>query len=267
MTFRLIGTFLNKEQTKIWGQGAVAKDKDHAKTVINGETQDAQKLLRAFGTENQSSEFDWAATYGEGFDVLHISNNTKLFLSGDKVANLRVKLMLAEYGIPWSEGKLSPLVEFGKGSSNTGTPVITEQASIKFVDNDLARSLVRGDVAILLYLFTVKKNPADVADSRPHHARQFTLLHEAESLRHQWQADPCYGESLQESLVVWDAYATENTFIAGTVISLADFAFWPILHEVVETLGNEVVPSQLKAYYDRVLERKCVKQVLDISDI
>ena len=139
MTFRLIGTFLDKDQQKIWGQGATAKNKDNACTVINGTTLEAEKMIQAFGKENQSTEFDWEATYGEGFDVLHISNSPKLFLSGDDVADLRVKLMLAEYGIPWTEGKLSSAFHWKNGHSRSDAPPVPEKLPIKFVDNNLSK--------------------------------------------------------------------------------------------------------------------------------
>jgi len=52
LTFRLIGTFLDKDHIKIWGQGAVGKHKKHARSVINGRTSEAEKMLWAFGKEN-----------------------------------------------------------------------------------------------------------------------------------------------------------------------------------------------------------------------
>ncbi len=54
LTFRLIGTFLDKDQQKIWGQGAVAKNKEDARTVVNGKTEEAERLVYSFGTENHS---------------------------------------------------------------------------------------------------------------------------------------------------------------------------------------------------------------------
>jgi hypothetical protein len=34
----------------------------------------AEKLIWAFGEENQDPEFDWEKWYGEGFDVLHFKS-------------------------------------------------------------------------------------------------------------------------------------------------------------------------------------------------
>ena len=72
LTFRSIGTFLNKDQTCIWGQGATSKTKEGAQTVVHG-TEKAEQLLAAFGEENHTSDFDWETTYGQGSDVLHFS--------------------------------------------------------------------------------------------------------------------------------------------------------------------------------------------------
>lgn len=72
LTFRQIGTFLDKDENMIWGQGATSKTRDAAKSVINGQGPEAIEMLKAFGAENNSSVFDWEAQYGKGFDVLHI---------------------------------------------------------------------------------------------------------------------------------------------------------------------------------------------------
>ena len=73
LTFRDIGTFLNADSSRIWGQGAVGKTMDDARAVINGNAEETKKLLRAFGAENQSSNVDWDAFYGGGSDVLHLT--------------------------------------------------------------------------------------------------------------------------------------------------------------------------------------------------
>ncbi|PVH67748.1 Isochorismatase hydrolase [Cadophora sp. DSE1049] len=151
LTFRLIGTFLDKDQQKIWGQGAVAKSKKDARMVINWDTPEAEKMVRAFGQENHSSEFDWKESYGEGFDVLHMENDPKLFVSGDSVADLRAKILLAEYGVTWTEGKLSLSFNWkDESSGNEATPV-PEKLPVKFVDNDLSKSTVTGDFRHFVY--------------------------------------------------------------------------------------------------------------------
>lgn len=72
LTFRHIGTFLTKDLSKIYGQGAKGKTKEDARPVVNG-TQEGADLILAFGKENSQSDFDWDGTYGDGWDVLHFS--------------------------------------------------------------------------------------------------------------------------------------------------------------------------------------------------
>ncbi|KAG9308034.1 hypothetical protein JVU11DRAFT_12686 [Chiua virens] len=72
LTFRHIGTFLSGDESRIYGQGAKGKSREEAGPVVNG-TEEAGRLLEAFGKENQQSEFNWDAVYGEGSDVLHFT--------------------------------------------------------------------------------------------------------------------------------------------------------------------------------------------------
>jgi len=72
LTFRHIGTFLNKEESLIWGQGATGKTKEQARPVVYDKGQ-VERIICAFGDENQQSEFDWEKAYGGGFDVLHFT--------------------------------------------------------------------------------------------------------------------------------------------------------------------------------------------------
>jgi hypothetical protein len=72
LTFRKIATFLDKEEQRIWGQGAKGKGREEAGKVVNGKTDESEKLRFAFGTENHEEGFDWMVHYGEGFDVLHM---------------------------------------------------------------------------------------------------------------------------------------------------------------------------------------------------
>lgn len=71
LTFRHIGTFLTKDASRIWGQGAKNKMKDEAGLVID-DANEGQRMLHAFGDENHKPNFDWEVAYGVGFDVLHL---------------------------------------------------------------------------------------------------------------------------------------------------------------------------------------------------
>ncbi|KAI6127166.1 hypothetical protein F5141DRAFT_1086068 [Pisolithus sp. B1] len=72
LTFRHIGTFLTADESHIYGQGAKGRTRETAQPVVRG-TEEATKLLEAFGKENQQSDFDWEAIYGERSDVLHFT--------------------------------------------------------------------------------------------------------------------------------------------------------------------------------------------------
>jgi 2OG-Fe(II) oxygenase superfamily len=72
LTFRHIGTFLTADESKIYGQGARGKTKETAGAVIHG-TKETSRLIQAFGEENHRSDFDWDQNYGQGFDVLHFT--------------------------------------------------------------------------------------------------------------------------------------------------------------------------------------------------
>ncbi len=264
LTFRLIGTFLDRDQQKIWGQGAVAKTKEGARTVVNGKTEEAERIVYAFGTENHSSEFDWEATYGEGFDVLHMSSSPKLFLSSDDVADLRVKLMLAEYGIAWTEGKVSPSFNWKSGSSAKDTPEIPEVFPIKFVDSDLSKSTVVGDLAILHYLDAVYGPSTNKrAKSPPELAKQYTRMHQSGDLLELWKREPFSVKPFRHELEMWDAFAKEGEkFITGSEISLADFAVFPVLLKIQDEWDNFGGFDDLAAYVCTMRQRNGSIKVL-----
>ncbi|KAK0102420.1 hypothetical protein ONS95_006040 [Cadophora gregata] len=267
LTFRLIGTYLDKDQQKIWGQGAVAKTKEKAKAVINGNTPEAEMMLKAFGKENQSTEFDWKASYGDGFDVLHISNARKLFLSGDATADLRVKLYLAELNIEWTEGKLSPPFTWKDGSSHHGAPDIPESLPVKFVDNDLSKTTVTGDLAIMLYLDAVYGSKCNSPPkSQVDIGRQFTRLQQSVALQKRWRAQPFNVKPFQHELKSWEAYAREAPYIAGSTISVTDFAVFAIFEEIRNEWKNAEGVHNVVAWYFRIRYRESVMKVMGRLD-
>ena len=266
LTFRQIGTFLSKDQQKIWGQGAISKDRKDARTVINGDNAESEKMIRAFGKENHSSEFDWKEHYGEGFDVLHIENSPKLFLSGDNVADLRVKLLLAEHGIAWTAGALSPSFNWKNGSSARDAPAVPETLPVKFVDNDLSKSTVVGDLAIMLYLDTVY-NSKLATKSQIDLACSFTRFQQSGELLKVWQAKPFSIKPFRRELQLWEAFAVEAPFIAGEKISLADYALWPLLDEIHGEWDTFDGLENLAAYYERLKKVESFVKVLGRKEV
>ncbi|OBT86086.1 hypothetical protein VE02_05710 [Pseudogymnoascus sp. 03VT05] len=246
LTFRLIGTFLDKDQSKVWGQGAVAKHKRHARPVVNGPTPVAQKMIEAFGTENRSSDFDWPEVYGQGFDALHISNTRKLLLSGNPAVDIGIVAYLAHLGLDWASSSIAAPVDPSLGTADA--PVM------KLVDTDLSRSTIEGPSAIFLYLYMVYAAPSPAPTSLQY-SRLFTRLHHALDLGARRKSDP-------RALDAWETYAAEDTFIAGSAPSIADFAFWPVLRAIVAARGGGDEVPRLKAYFRRMGELEAVKEAV-----
>ncbi|KAI9735452.1 MAG: hypothetical protein M1818_006458 [Claussenomyces sp. TS43310] len=263
ITFRLIATFISRNQTHIWGQGAKAKYQYDARPVINGETSEAQRMIEAFGKENHDSHFDWQENYGEGFDVLHITNKRKLFLSGDAVTDLTVKIFLAEYDVSWSVSKLSPSFSWQAGRSPTPEPS-AQVWPIVFVDNDLARSTLEGEIAISFYLEVFYGRGATAQDfTQSFLARGFTRRYESQKLLDQWRNEPFESKPFRWTLAIWDEYASEDLYIAGPMPTGADYTFWPVLHEIVKEWGVEGIGlKHLASYYERMKSRPTVGKAL-----
>ncbi|KAJ4267438.1 hypothetical protein NW762_003545 [Fusarium torreyae] len=263
LTFRQIGTFLNREETLIWGQGAKAKTREDAHPVINGQTPEAIEMLRGFGTENHSTEFDWDAHYGKGFDVLHMSNAPRFFACTDPTVNMRIALMLAEFGVNYAKGSIAA----GSESPNA------ENLVVKFVDKD--KSTVQGDIAVMLYLDaryglgkpgSTPQAPKDLATRLTRFQRGMALVDTWKNLPKDSTSGKRNIKPLKQELEVWDGFAAEDEgpFIAGAELTLADFALWPVLHNIVEESGLEslVGLKNLQQYYEKMSERQNVKKVL-----
>lgn len=266
LTFRSIATFLSPDQQKIWGQGATSKSKKSAQAVINGSTPESEALLRAFAKENQSLDFDWKAVYGSGFDVLHMSNARKLSLSGDAVTDLRVKIALAEQGLDWTAAQLSPPFKWSDYESRTEAVGPAGPFVVTLVDNDSARSTAEGDMAILLYLASLRSPEKSAAAGSGDMARIYTRMQLAKEL-HLSLGDPSRTPALQRQLARWDAWAKDAPYIAGMELSVADYAFWPVLHNVVEQKGLKGLGFEnLERYHHKLLERFRKPGVLDKDD-
>lgn len=274
LTFRHIGTFLGRDETIIWGQGATGKTRDTAHPISNGQGPEAVKMIRAFGTENHASDFDWSAYYGRGFDVLHMSNSPRLFASADPIVNMRITLMLAEYGIKFAKGSMASGSE--SHNENETKPPALWSLPIKFIDNDAAKSVIHGDMAIMLYLYSrygpgrvtgpgaTTRNPSDLA-------RLFSQLQQGMNLFNIWRQLRSDGSTetragalpaaLKQQLAVWDSYIVDGLknervpFLCEDALTLPDFVVWPILYSIVEEYGSEVAfkgLDGLRKYYEAV---------------
>ena len=285
LTFRQIATFLSAESASrpqaIWGQGATSKTREGAREVINGQTDDAVRLLQAFGRENNlAGEFEWEEAYGAGFDVLHMGVAKRVFVGttpGAVVDGVRVGIALAEAGVGFARGSV-------------------EGAGVRFEENDPGRTVVEGVEGVLRYLDAVygagrrydQMVPGEVA-------RRFGRLEKALGFGGLWRGvvegsgdkaeEELKGEVvkvLDKELAEWEGWAKEAAaaaaaaatpaedggnsggfFIAGTSQpSPADFAVWPVLHDMVRVCGEEVLGENLRRYYAAFKERSSVAKAL-----
>ena len=77
LTFRTISSFLYKPTRQIFGQGSPyltisdlpKPSEDHLRN-----REEELKMLKAFGSENNNSNFDWSLNYGEGFTVMNLKD-------------------------------------------------------------------------------------------------------------------------------------------------------------------------------------------------
>jgi nicotinamidase-related amidase len=282
LTFRQIGTFLDSAQSRIWGQGAVAKAKKDAHAVVNGQTPEAVRMLQAFGAENNSSDFDWDAMYGEGFNVLHMGTPKRLCTgSKDPLANTRVALALAELGISCAKGSV--------------------EGDVRFEDNDVGRAVVDGHETVLRYLDAVYgagRRYDQLVGTEV--AKRFVRLQRGLDLLAKWRAVQEDAKSNEDKkshslaawakkeLVEWEKYAEEAAsrvssagttdekedaateaavcIAGGAQPSPADFALWPVLHDIVRECGEEVfVGEHLKKYYQAFRKRSSVEKALGLT--
>ncbi|KAI0967289.1 hypothetical protein F4678DRAFT_475271 [Xylaria arbuscula] len=286
LTFRQIGTFLDSEEKLIWGQGAVSKTRTSARPVVNGLCDDAIAMLKAFGRENQDSEFDWEENYGRGFDVLHITAAKRLFLSADSVVSLRLRGLLAEFGVAYAKGSVSGAVED------------------KFVDNDEDKTVVLGERDIMLYVekmyggkgAKLDENVNEKGAVSERFEEGLRLLDSWRSISASFSSPPTSTPEKDETptkkggegedtakikslLSPWEKYAAENTFIAGPEPSLADFTFWPVLHDILSPSSPSSSPfpeeekgdgkslrshfPHLSKYNTQMRNKESIAQILD----
>lgn len=271
LTFRHIGTFLSADEKEIYGQGAVSKSKDSTRPVINGDHPETEKLIQAFGSENHQSDFDWDASYGAGFDVLHfVPQLPKLFFGKDDVNSDRVRICLFEKGIEFTPHELQPdevnTPSFRSLSPRGITPVL--------VDVDLGRSIVCESLAILQYLemFYPSKDSErfllpSIVDERTSFARVLQRMHESERV---WST-LSHGtkEQIEDELETLNRYLVKTgKYIADIELTLADIAMWPVLNQFIKRT-NWVLKGRweaLEGWRLCIAQRECVKKLADVTN-
>ncbi|KAG8835677.1 hypothetical protein FRC17_001866 [Serendipita sp. 399] len=290
LTFRYIGTFLSADQSKIYGQGATGKTKEDAKPTISGDKEAAQQMIDAFGFENQQSDFDWDATYGHGFDVLHFTNAQSevvqhkplLYFVNGSIPSWRVKMALHEKGVEFDETRLkvmshpkeTRLPNFLALNHRGKTPVLVD-----------GEAKINESIAILHYIEDYLGPNAPLLpplSERSNRARVLARIQETENLHTIYDNledshfDAANGETgplsvgkrselvqaVYNELDFWEKYAQESEFIAYTSFTLADAAFFPFLGYMVRRgfEWDEQRWPNLKQYYERIRERDCAQK-------
>lgn len=283
LTFRRISTFINPGSRKVWGQGATSEAKDTAGDIVDGGTPEAESMVAAFGCENQEGDFDWDAAYGKGFDALDIMKpKPRLYLSGDSVSDLRVRLHLASAGVDFDIQTPARTAETVPGS---GKRNFCDTGVLRFIDNDPDRSETWGVFPTLFYVETYHRGGLGTSHTRAEIVTALNRVDESGQLLRTWQqlreqgpaskrssvsspSSPSSSSSspsrhpesreteasLRYELGRWERRAAKTAFVAGETYSLADSAFWPVLHDVVSHWAHwdaESYPG-LTEYHDRV---------------
>ncbi|QKX57550.1 uncharacterized protein TRUGW13939_04667 [Talaromyces rugulosus] len=258
LTFRHIGTFINPELQTIWGQGAVSKESNSPHRIIHGDAAEAEKLIQAFGRENRETEFDWNAVYGHGFDVVNFVEPAvaRVTLSGDVIADMRVRLCLTENGMRY---------EVAPATDNTNAHQTT------YTSPD-GQTVIAGDIQILLFMASM--NP-DSPLARPgvDFVRGGGRLQEITELGTAWRKHLLNTRSTEfEQLSSWNnnirdaELALGYHYIAGSLFTIDDITLWSILYQIQQRRGiisGSTEYPYLSSYYQRIEKRGCVRVVLD----
>jgi nicotinamidase-related amidase/alkylated DNA repair dioxygenase AlkB len=238
LTFRNIGTFIDPDSGTIYGQGAVSKQPESAGKVVHG---DAAELIRAFGAENRETEFDWDGVYGGGFDVVNFVQPTVAHISlcGDAVADIRVRLCLAENGMRYEA-------------------VYQDTASKRHLTTYTSpdtKTVVSGDIPILLHLASLDSSSA----------RGTNVICGGTCLAEISKLDKAFRTQDFGLLSAWNDRLAEHGhhFVSGPTITIDDIALWPILYEIERQKGILSTYPFLAAYYQRIERRGCVRVVMD----
>lgn len=247
LTFRHIGTFINPATNTIWGQGAVAKTSDTARPVIHGDPTETERLIRSFGQENKTTEFDWDAVYGGGFDVVNFTTASpaRLVLSGDYVADLRVLLALGENGLRY---------EIAETQTEVSTrPLYMDPQGIN----------IAGDLAILTQL---AERPPETTRPGVDVLRGGNHLPWIEEILTRWREwrNNNMTTAFDIGLDHCEQVLEGQHYLGGAAFSIDDCALWPVLHEIVRAQGAlDGRFANLNQYYRRVGRRGVVKSILN----
>ena len=251
LTFRNIGTFIDPASNTIWGQGAVGKTLDLARPVVHGDSSETERLIRSFGQENRATDFDWEAVYGSGFDVVNFvtASPSRLVLSGDQVADLRVLSALGENGIRYEVIKSDQLDLYNENF--TTLPL--------YIDSQ--GPAVTGSLTILTHLM---KQATESTRPGVDLLRGGNHLSWIEELLACWRERRSENGAVEIGLNYCERTLEGQHYLGGAAFSIDDCLLWPVLHEMVLTQGAfDARFVNLNQYYQRVEKRNIVRNILE----
>lgn len=261
LTFRHIGTYLNADSTLIWGQGATGKARDQARPVVNNDMRRTEAMVRAFGKENQATEFDWSDIYGSGFDVLNFRKLPSdsptaalLFLSNDTIENEQVRTYLDAASFEYVA------IEAPTQDADNETGYIRK---VCFRDTDSSHTEVTGALGILLYLDHLRPLPhrvtADGPDDKPVETRA-SIARTYELLGMLGEAVDSVRSGQKWLLGSIEGYLAGDGYITGKGFSFADCAYFPVLERCWKDWDEERDGDmpQVKAYLERMRRKLSV---------
>lgn len=254
LTFRHIGTFIDPVANKIWGQGAVSKTLDQARTVTHGDPAETARLIGAFGQENRATEFNWDAVYGGGFDVVNFvtTSTGQLVLGCDLVANLRVRLCLGESGVRYR--LITNHEQPGAGNSHSMTLPIYETPD---------GTTIAGDSVILAHM---ANRSAEVSRPGIESLCGGNFLSTIDQFLAHWRQH-CATESasvFEYGIEDWERTLHGQHYLGGSVFTVDDCSLWPVLREIVQSQGTfDSRFVSVNQYYHRVENRGIVRSILE----
>ncbi|KAJ5120240.1 hypothetical protein N7448_010909 [Penicillium atrosanguineum] len=251
LTFRNIGTFIEPASNTIWGQGGVGKTMDLARPVVYGDPTETERLIRSFGQENRATEFDWEAVYGGGFDVVNFvtASPSRLVLSGDQVADLRVLLALGEDGIRYEFVESYQVDHYNENTTTLPLYIDPQGATLT------------GALTILTHLV---EQPAETTRPGVGLLRRGTHLSWIEELLACWRDRRSENGALETELGHCEQALEGQHYIGGAAFSIDDCLLWPVLREMVQTQGDfDARFVNLNQYYQRVEKRSIVRNILE----
>ncbi|XP_014556961.1 hypothetical protein COCVIDRAFT_98349 [Bipolaris victoriae FI3] len=266
LTFRNIGTFLDAKESTIWGQGATAREQRDAADVINGDEEEAKRVITAFSRENHDPDFDWDEWYGDGFDTLHLQTPPKdtplLFASNNPIETRQVQIALAECKIPYS------LLE-----APATDETYERDRQVTFRDADTHHTEIHTPFSILLYLD--RYYPIDTSSSSHSvTASAYPTMLATADITKTWlsrvnspaatvsEFDATLSSLLQQLEGGLEMHA--GPYIAGARFSIADCLAWPVIDALVEEWNGWSAEKfrGLDVWYRACWKKKaCVKKV------